>query len=105
MFKQVSQQTGLDPLISRSIIESFFEVVKSAVTQGDTIYVRKFGSFGPKHRGAKTARNINQNTAMPIEAHTIPYFKPSPELLSQVRLLKVDAVARKAKPARRQKPH
>ncbi|MBC3789351.1 HU family DNA-binding protein [Spirosoma utsteinense] len=91
IIRRISQRTGIDPDINRSVIDAFFEVTKSAVEQGQTVYVRTFGSFGPKHRAAKVARNITQNTAMQIEAHTIPYFKPSLEFINQVRRLKVDA--------------
>lgn len=105
VIRQMGKRTRVDPEINRSIIDTFFEVVKSAVAQGETVYIRTFGSFGPKQRAAKVARNINQNTALPLEARRVPYFKPSPELLSQVRLLKVDAVARKPKSAKRQKLH
>jgi DNA-binding protein HU-beta len=86
VINQVSRKTGLDPFTSRSIIESFFEVVRSAVAQGDTITIRTFGRFGSKHRAAKVARNIKKNTAITIKAHTVPAFKPSPEFVDQVRL-------------------
>lgn len=85
VLRQISEQTGLDPQVSRSILEAYFEVIKAAVSQGETVYVRTFGSFGPKQRAAKVARNIAQNTALQVEAHTIPYFKPSPEFFDQVR--------------------
>lgn len=85
VISQITEQTGLDPQLSRSIIEAYFELVKRAVSQGETVYVRTFGTFGPKQRAAKLARNIAQNTALRIEAHTIPYFKPSAEFFIQVR--------------------
>ena len=96
IIRRVSQQNGTDPEVNRSVIETFFEVVKSAVTQGETIYVRTFGSFGPKHRAAKVARNVTQNTAMPIEAYTIPFFKPSREFNDQVRAQEVPVSTKKA---------
>lgn len=91
VIRRISQQNGIDPAINRSVIETFFDVVKSTVAQGETVYFRMFGSFGPKHRAAKVARNITQNTVMQVEAHTIPAFKPSLNLVKQVRRLKVDA--------------
>ena len=85
VINRVTKQTGLDPEASRSIIESFIEVVKSALIEGEPIYVRTFGSFVLKPRARKVARNISQNTALIVEAHTIPHFKPSPEFTHQVR--------------------
>lgn len=85
VINQVSEKTGLDQLISRSVVESFFEVVKDALTEGEPIYIRTFGSFIVKRRASKIARNINQNVAVKIAAHVIPSFKPSPEFKEQVR--------------------
>ena len=85
VFNQVSDKTGLDPLTSRFIIESFFEVVKDALTEGKPIYIRTFGSFFLKHRASKMGRNIGQNTALRIAARVIPSFKASREFINQVR--------------------
>lgn len=85
VINQVSEKTGLDALTNRTIIESFFEVVKEALIEGEPIYIRTFGSFTLKQRAQKTARNISQNTAVTIAAHRLPYFKPSSEFTNQVR--------------------
>ncbi|SFF19206.1 HU family DNA-binding protein [Spirosoma endophyticum] len=90
VLRRVSKQTGIDPQISLSIMESFFEVVKGAVSEGETIYIRRFGSFGLKQRARKIGRNISANTALVIEAHSIPGFKPSAEFINQVRSSKAD---------------
>jgi DNA-binding protein HU-beta len=71
-------------------MESFFEVVKGAVSEGETIYIRTFGSFSPKQRARKIGRNISTNTALVIEAQAIPSFKPSPEFVNQVKASKAD---------------
>lgn len=85
VISQISQHTGQDPLTIRAVVESFFEVVKHQVAAGESIQVRGFGSFVPVQRGAKVARNINQNTTHPIGAHVIPVFKPSAAFRQQVR--------------------
>lgn len=104
VLRQITEQTGLDPQLSRSIMEAYFEVVKTAVSQGETVYVRSFGSFGPKQRAAKLARNIAQNTAFRIEAHTIPYFKPSAEFFTQVRAQNVGTDEEKGPKSKSSKP-
>ncbi|MBC3789142.1 HU family DNA-binding protein [Spirosoma utsteinense] len=97
VINQVSAKTGLDSLTSRSVIESFFEVVKEALIDGEPIYVRTFGSFILKQRASKIARNISQNTAVKIAAHTIPSFKPSREFTDQVRAQEIPFSTKKAK--------
>ena len=85
VIKRVTEQAGLDPEASRFIIEAFFEVVKDSLIEGKPIYVRTFGSFILKRRAGKTARNIKANTTLLIAPHVIPFFKPSPEFVNQVR--------------------
>jgi DNA-binding protein HU-beta len=58
--------------------------------EGEPIHVRGFGSFLLKRRAAKTARNIRQNTAVHIPAHTIPAFKPAIEFMDLVKDTEVE---------------
>lgn len=60
------------------INETMFEI-KKALAQGRNIYLRGFGTWLPKERKAKLARNISKGTTVRIPAHKIPYFKPSKE--------------------------
>ena len=59
---------------------SFFEMA-----DGENIYVRGFGSFVNKRRAPKVGRNISKNTAIMIEEHYIPSFKPSKTFVSLVK--------------------
>ena len=86
VINKIHQQSGIHPVIGRAIVESFFEVIKVAITQGKAVHIRQFGSFQPKRRSAKIARSISKNTSMPLEACTIPNFKPSAEFVNKVRL-------------------
>lgn len=95
VINQVSKKTGVDPLLSRSVIESFFEVVKEALVEGEPVYIRTFGSFILKQRASKVGRNISQNTAVAIAAHKLPYFKPSAEFTDQVRTQPMPTEAKK----------
>ncbi len=97
LISQVSERTGLDQLTSRSVIESFFEVVKDALIEGEPIYIRTFGSFLVKQRAAKIARNISQNTAVRIAAHVVPSFKASREFADQVRAQDIASEKKKGK--------
>jgi DNA-binding protein HU-beta len=94
---QISERTGLDSLTSRSVVESFFEVVKESLIEGEPVYIRTFGSFIVKRRAAKIGRNISQNTAFTIAAQVVPSFKPSLEFTNQVRKQEIPGSTKKAK--------
>jgi DNA-binding protein HU-beta len=55
------------------------------MADGDNIYVRGFGSFINKKRAKKIARNISKNTAIVIEEHYIPAFKPSKVFVEKIK--------------------
>lgn len=81
---QINKDTGIDKSTALTIIESFMENVKNALSKGNNVYLRGFGSFIIKERAQKTARNISQNTTIVIPAHNIPVFKPSKEFMKNV---------------------
>ncbi len=82
---EISDKTGIDKADVTSTLEKFFEVIKNSLSEGENIYVRGFGSFINKKRAKKVARNISKNTAMVIDEHFIPSFKPAKIFVEQVK--------------------
>lgn len=81
----IKHKTGLSiPHISL-VMERFCDLVKQAVQNGDTVHMRGFGSFSSKRRAPKIARHIRSNTAIKIDAHYVPVFKPSAAFLHAVK--------------------
>lgn len=85
IINEISDKTGIDRLDVQATVEAFFSVVKNSMANGDNIYVRGFGSFINKKRAKKIARNISKNTAMVIEEHYIPSFKPSKVFVEKIK--------------------
>ena len=88
VINEISDKTGIDRLDVQASVEAFFSVVKSSMAEGENIYVRGFGSFVNKKRARKIARNISKNTAMVIEEHYIPSFKPSKVFVEKIKTSK-----------------
>lgn len=82
---QISDQTGIDKTDVSTAVEAFFSVVKNSMAEGENIYVRGFGSFVNKKRAKKVARNISKNTAIIIDEHYIPSFKPSKVFVEKIK--------------------
>ena len=61
------------------------EEVKTSLESGDNVYLRGFGSFIIKTRAEKTGRNISKNTAIVIDEHYIPSFKPSKVFVEKIK--------------------
>ncbi|MDD4515841.1 HU family DNA-binding protein [Massilibacteroides sp.] len=82
---EISKNTGVDKHSVLASVESFMEIVKDSLANGDNVYLRGFGSFVVKKRAQKTARNISKNTTIIIPEHNIPSFKPAKTFLSKVK--------------------
>jgi DNA-binding protein HU-beta len=82
---EIAEKTGIEKSDVASTVEAFFTVVKNSMSNGENIYVRGFGSFINKKRARKVARNISKNTAIIIDEHYIPSFKPAKEFVAKVK--------------------
>ncbi len=82
---EIADKTGIDKADVTTTVEAFFSVVKSSMSEGQNIYVRGFGSFINKKRARKIARNISKNTAIVIDEHFIPSFKPSKVFIEKIK--------------------
>ena len=82
---EIASKTGIEKGAVQNVVENFMEVVKNAMAKGENVYLRGFGSFVVKHRAAKTARNIQKNTTIKVDAHDIPCYKPAKSFLEQMK--------------------
>ena len=73
----IAAATGVDRQEVLQVVEAFMDTVKNAMSQGDNVYLRGFGSFVVKERAEKTARNISKQTTIIVPARKVPTFKPS----------------------------
>jgi DNA-binding protein HU-beta len=82
---QIAEKTGVDKADVTASVEAFFSVVKNSMSEGQNIYIRGFGSFINKKRKKKIARNISRNTALVIEEHYVPSFKPAKVFIGRIK--------------------
>lgn len=85
VISKIADKTGIQKDDVTQTVEAFFKVVKDSMADGDNIYVRGFGSFINKKRAKKIARNISKNTAIVIDEHYIPAFKPSKVFIEKIK--------------------
>jgi len=73
----IAKSTGVDKNTVLSTVEAFMDAVMTAMTEGENVYLRGFGSFVVKKRAAKAARDIQNETTIIIPERYVPTFKPS----------------------------
>lgn len=82
---EIANKTNLEKVAVQQTIEAFMESVKTSLVNGESVYLRGFGSFTTKKRAEKTGRNISKNTTIIIPAHYIPSFKPAKTFVFDVK--------------------
>ena len=85
VINQISEKTGIDKTDVTASVEAFFNIDKTNMANGHNIDVRGFGSFINKKRKKKIARNISRNTAIVIDEHYIPSFKPAKIFVNKIK--------------------
>lgn len=82
---KVSSQTGVDRVDVQEVVEATLITIKESLKNGESVYIRGFGTFSNKKRAKKIARNISTNTAIVLDAHYTPHFKPSKLFVQSVK--------------------
>ena len=82
---QIAEKTGIDKADVSASVEAFFSIIKNNMAAGQNVYIRGFGSFINKKRKKKIARNISRNTAIVIDEHYIPSFKPAKIFINKIK--------------------
>ena len=86
IINEIALSTGLQKKDVAVVVESLMGTIKdSLLNKKENVYLRGFGSFIIKHRAAKTARNILQNTTMTIGAHDFPSFQPAKSFAEKMK--------------------
>ncbi len=81
----ISEETGIPKVDVLVILESLFTEIKEAVLQGNTVSLRKFGTFTIKRRAGRKAQNIPRREGLFVPEHYIPKFIPSREFKNAIR--------------------
>jgi len=85
IINQISKKTGIDRSDVQETVEATIITIKKAMIAGEGVFIRGFGSFVNKKRAKKIARNISTNTAIILEAHYTPSFKPAKQFSKRVK--------------------
>ena len=75
----VRRMAELHPHLQHSdverVVETIFTSIGTALTRGDRVEIRGFGTFSLKRRKARTDRNPRTGTTVEVPRKVIPFFK------------------------------
>jgi len=78
------ERVGLNKRESKDMVETFFEEIREALVQGDTVKLSGFGNFQVRHKPQRPGRNPKTGEAIPIAARHVVTFHASQKLKSMV---------------------
>ena len=87
LIKQVAKSTGIGICEVRAVIEAALKETMETVTNGNTLYIRGFGTLYPKHYQQKVARDLRNNKTIVIAEHYTPHFRPAKSFKDRTKKL------------------
>jgi len=70
--------------VSEGAVNILFDNIKGALTAGDKVEIRGFGSFLLKHYGAYTGRNPKTGEQVMVPEKNLPFFRSGKDLRKKV---------------------
>jgi integration host factor subunit beta len=80
----IEQQSNLSPRDVEIAVNIILERMVDALSTGERIEIRGFGSFSLHHRDARTGRNPKTGELVELAEKFVPHFKPGKELRETV---------------------
>jgi nucleoid DNA-binding protein len=77
IINKISKELNITKQEAESGVNMFFETIKEALTNGEEIELRGFGSFRFRQRGARSGRNPRTGEPVKVPPKKVLYFKPS----------------------------
>ena len=84
IIKTLYEHIGIPKAECISIVESFFDIIKSEFEKGKPVMVSGFGKWTVKSKKARKGRNPKTGKEMTIDARRVVTFKPSNVLRAAV---------------------
>lgn len=63
-----------------TIVNLIFNEISGALTSGDRVELRGFGTFSLRKREARTGRNPRTGEMVSVDSKSVPFFKSGKEL-------------------------
>jgi integration host factor subunit beta len=81
LIEHVSEKVdGLSKKQTEVVINTIFDSIKRALSEGDKIEIRGFGSFKIRNRRQREGRNPKSGEPVRVPAKRVPFFKAGKEM-------------------------
>ena len=91
--RRIAEATNLTQVKAEEVVDAIFDEIKSALQQGDSIILRRFGTFDVRDKRARMGRNPKTGENAAIAARRVVRFKSGSPLKAAVNESASDPVA------------
>ena len=82
LINRLADDLKMDKDEAKVIVNTIFESITEALSAGDKVELRGFGSFRVKKRRARNGQNPKTGEKVKVPPKIVPFFKPGKELKS-----------------------
>jgi len=77
-------EVGLNKREAKEFVDSYFEIIKIALEEGDNVKLSGFGNFQLRDKKERPGRNPKTGEEIPISARRVVTFRPGQKLRARV---------------------
>ena len=84
LIEELAAKTGYNPKLTDKMVRIFFDRIKAALSAGDKVEIRGFGSFTLKKYKGYIGRNPKTGETVQVKPKQLPVFRTGKDLRSRV---------------------
>lgn len=84
LIEELAAKTGYNPKLTDKMVRIFFDRIKDALSAGDKVEIRGFGSFTLKKYKGYIGRNPKTGETVEVKPKQLPVFRTGKDLRSRV---------------------
>jgi len=84
LIEELAAKTGYNPKLTDKMVRIFFDRIKAALSAGDKVEIRGFGSFTLKKYKGYIGRNPKTGETVEVKPKQLPVFRTGIDLRSRV---------------------
>jgi integration host factor subunit beta len=87
LIEQVAREMNMNNDIAQLVINNVFDAMTEALSRGESIEIRGFGSFSVRTYASREGRNPKTGAKVAVPPRKKPFFKVGKELKNRVNTL------------------
>jgi nucleoid DNA-binding protein len=91
--RRIAEATDLTQVKAEEVVDAIFDQMKSALQQGDSVILRRFGTFAVRAKRARMGRNPKTGDEAAIPARRVVRFKSGKQFKTAVNGSTAEPVA------------